>query len=120
LQRGRTVAGSRWQQADAGPTEQRQWIEVDATPQESPVQAAGDRAAGMSGRQRSDGVAGAHRLAGDDGRRHRLVRGSQAVRVIDAHDADPGDLTGETDHTGTGRVHPGRRCGGQVDPAVPG
>jgi hypothetical protein len=74
----------------------------------------------MPGHQRSDGVAGAHRLAGDDRRRHRLVRGTQAVRVVDAHDAGAGDLTGEPHHTGPRGVHGDCRYGGKVDAAVPG
>jgi hypothetical protein len=84
------------------------------------MQTRGDRTAGVTGDQRPDRITGAQPLAGDDRRRHRLVRGAQAIGVVDAHDAAPGQLTGEPDHAGAGAVHRRPWLRGQVDTAVAG
>lgn len=79
-------------------------VEVDPAPAQAPVQAGRGAAAGMTRVERAECRAGSDHGPGPDGRLHRLVRGEQAVRVRDAHDADPGDDPGV--------VH-GARAGGQ-------
>jgi hypothetical protein len=74
----------------------------------------------VAGVQRADEVAGPHRPALGHRRRHRLVRGAQAVGVVDADDPAAGHLTREPDHARPGRVHGCARLGGQIDAAVSG
>ncbi len=59
-----------------------------------------------------------HRLPSAYHRIHRLVGGPDAVGVIDADDADPGDLAGEPHPPSPGRHDHGSRVRREINPAV--
>jgi hypothetical protein len=73
--------------------------------------------ASVEGAQRFPGQ---HWLTRLDQNRHRLVRGSQAGRVLHAHDTAARDEAGERDHTGAGRPYRRTDIARQIHPAVPG
>jgi hypothetical protein len=109
-----------WEQPDPGRSDERQRVQVGLAAPQAPVQAGPDRTAGVVGAEAGDHVSGPHLLARRHERHNRLVRGAQAVGVVDAHDSPPTELTGEPDGARAGGVHRRSRVGGQVDAAVAG
>jgi hypothetical protein len=108
------------EEADPAQGQQAERVEVVVAPAESPVQAGGGAAAGVTGQQDADRVAGADDLSYLDGGQDRFVGGAQATVVADAQHSGAGHLAREQHRARPGgQDHLARRAG-EIHAAMPG
>jgi hypothetical protein len=114
------VAVAQRPQAHLRGADETQRVEVGRPAAHPPVQAGRRGAVTARAHQPAERLAGPEGLTDAHDGANRLVGREQAFRVLDRHDADAGDPTGEVDDAGAGGAHPLAGPPQQVDAPMTG